>query len=215
MPTEGVARVVSVEASSAAPVPTRSGALDTSPETYEAEPATVRTRQVLGPVDVPRARGLTGSTIAGLALVAGVAAIALGLWAFVTSVREEDPVFLPPTAPATPDDRTIALLSKPSTKRVPLDGSKGRIVLAVGGGGGQALLVVDGLARAPRGKTYEAFVLRPRATAPAVAAVFSGWETVVPLSVGVRRGSILVVTLERAGGVKAPTQTPLYVAQLM
>jgi hypothetical protein len=214
VPTGGVATVVSVEASPAAPVPARSGALDTSPETYEAEPATVRTRPVLGPVDVPPAGGLSGSTIAGFALVAGVAAIALGLWAFVTSVREEDPVFLPPTAPATQDERTIALLSKPSTKRVPLDGSRGRIVLAVGGGG-QALLVVDGLARAPHGMTYEAFVLRPRATAPAVAAVFSGRETVVPLSVGVRPGSILVVTLERAGGVKAPTQTPLYVAQLM
>lgn len=214
MPTEGVARVVSVEASSAAPVPRRSGPLGTSSDTYEAEPATIRTRTLMGPVDVPPGRGISGATIAGLALVAGVAAIALGLWAFVTSVREEDPVFLPPTAPATPDDRTIALLSKPSTKRVPLEGSRGRLVLAVGGGG-NALLVVDGLARAPRGKTYEAFVLRPRATAPAVAAVFSGKETVVPLSVGVRRGSILVVTLERAGGVKAPTQTPLYVAQLM
>jgi hypothetical protein len=214
VPAEGLARVVAVEASSAAPLPARSGALDTSPETYDTEPATVRVRPELGPVEVPPGRGLSGATIAGLALVAGVAAIALGLWAFVTSVREEDPVFLPPAAPATQDERTIALLSRPSTRRVPLEGSRGRLVLAVGDGG-KALLVVDGLARAPKGKAYEAFVLRPRATAPAVAAVFSGRETVVPLSAGVRRGSIVVVTLERAGGVRAPTQIPLYVAQLM
>jgi Anti-sigma-K factor rskA len=211
VPTGGVARVVPVEASSAASVSTRSGALETS-QAYQAEPATVRARMLLDPIDVPPGRGLSGPTIAGLALVAGVAAIALGLWAFVTSVRDADPVFLPPTAPATQDDRTIALLSKPTTKRLPLEGSRGRIVLTVGGG--RSLLVIDGLARAPRGKTYEAFVLRPRALAPAPAAVFSGGETVVPLSVRVGSGSIVVVTLERAGGVEAPTQTPLYVAHL-
>lgn len=183
-------------------------------ETYEASPATARSRRLLGPVDLPPARGPSGATIAGLALVAGVAAIALGLWAFVTSVREADPVFTPPVAPSTPDDRTIALLSKPSTKRLPLDGSRGRIVLAVGGGG-KALLIVDRLARAPAGKSYEAFVFRPRAQAPAPAAVFSGSETVVPLSVPVRPGSILAITVERAGGVDAPTQTPLFVTQLV
>ena len=116
-------------------------------------------------------------------------------------------------APATPTDRTIALLSKPSTKRVPLDGSGGRIVLAVGAGG-RGWLVLDGLPAAPRGKSYEAWVIRPRATAALPAAVFVGRETLVPLAVPVRPGSILAITVERRGGVEAPTRTPLYVAQL-
>jgi Anti-sigma-K factor rskA len=201
-----------VEASSAAPVPTRSDALEPSPEGYEAAPANVRSGPQLAPVELPPSRGLSGATIAGLALVAGVAAIALGLWAFVTSVREEKPVFVPPTVPKTAAESTIALLSRPSTRRVPFEGSRGRIVLAVGGSG-RAFLIVDRLPTTPAGKSYEAWVLRPRATVQVPAAVFSGRETVVPLSVPVRRGSILAITLERQGGAPAPTQTPLYVAQ--
>ena len=213
-PTGGPATFEPVEPSSAAHLPARLGTLESSPEGYEAAPATVRSRQLLGPVELPPRRGLSGATIAGLALAAGVAAIALGLWAFVTSVREEKPVFVPPTVPKTATDSTISLLSKPSTTRLPLEGSRGGIVLAVGGGG-RALLVVDRLPPAPAGKSYEAWVLRPRATVQVPAAVFSGRETVVPLSVPVRPGSILAITIERQGGAPAPTQTPLYVAQLV
>jgi hypothetical protein len=186
---------------------------DARGETYEA-PAATPTRRVLEPVEIPPQRGLSGATIAGIALVVGVAAIALGLWAFVTSVRAQETVFVPRAVPNTPADRAIALLANPSTRRLPLDGSRGRVVLAVGRGG-RALLVVDGIAPAAAGHSYEAWVLRPRAKAPAPAAVFSGKENVVPLAIPVRQGSIVAVSVERAGGAAAPTRTPLFVTQLV
>jgi Anti-sigma-K factor rskA len=211
VPAEPVARVVPVEASSVVEIPARVEAVALDPP--EASETTVRNRQPVEPFEIPPGRGLSGQTLAGMAVAVGIAAIALGLWAFVTSVREQDDVFRPPVAPATPTDQTIALLSKPSTKRVPLDGSGGRIVLAVGAGG-RGWLVLDGLPAAPRGKSYEAWVIRPRAKAALPAAVFVGRETLVPLAVALRPGSILAVTVERRGGVEAPTRTPLYVAQL-
>jgi len=72
-----------------------------------------------------------------------------------------------------------------------------------------AELQVSGLAAAPNGKTYEAWVI-PAGHAPRPAGLFRGGDgTIVHLHGLVPRGAVVAVTLERAGGVKAPTQTPL------
>jgi hypothetical protein len=93
-----------------------------------------------------------------------------------------------------------------------VSGSGGRIVLAVGSAG-RAVLVLKGLAAAPQGKSYQAWVTPPKANVPASAAVFSGVEALVPLSVAVEPGSVVTITVERAGGVEAPTQIAKFVAQ--
>jgi anti-sigma-K factor RskA len=61
---------------------------------------------------------------------------------------------------------------------------------------------------APAGKTYEAWVIRDDAIRPA--GLFSGGDgaSVVELSRRVPRGSVIGVTVERAGGAPQPTQKP-------
>ncbi|HZT15524.1 MAG TPA: anti-sigma factor [Gaiellaceae bacterium] len=80
--------------------------------------------------------------------------------------------------------------------------------------GGHGTLTVSGLAAAPRGKTYEAWVI-PAAGAPRPAGLFAGGgtRTVVRLTRPVPQGSTIAATLERAGGVSAPTTTPLFTAR--
>jgi anti-sigma-K factor RskA len=70
---------------------------------------------------------------------------------------------------------------------------------------GQATLHVSGLSAAPRGKTYEAWVIRP-GRAPRPAGLFQGGRnTSVRLSGTVPRHAVVAVTRERAGGSAAPT----------
>jgi len=166
------------------------------------------TNVVAKPVELPAGTRLSGLTIASLAALAGVGAILLGSWAFVSSVLSDDE----PTAAGAQSQRVIALLSKPSTLRVPVDGSAGRIILAVGSAG-RGYLVLDDLGAAPAGKSYQAWVGLPAAKSPASAAVFSGTELLVPLSVAIRSGVAVAITIERAGGAPAPSKTPKLVAQ--
>jgi anti-sigma factor RsiW len=74
-----------------------------------------------------------------------------------------------------------------------------------------ASLQIKGLSAAPRGKTYEAWVIPP-GRAPRPAALFGGGAgtSVVRLRSGVPPHGVVAVTLERAGGVSAPT-TPLII----
>jgi anti-sigma factor RsiW len=95
------------------------------------------------------------------------------------------------------------------------NGTKTRALSAVlvVGGDRHATLRVSGLASAPTGKTYEAWVI-PQGAAPKPAGTFAGGgSTVVRLRRPVPRGATVAVTLERAPGVRAPTQPPLVSAQ--
>ena len=93
------------------------------------------------------------------------------------------------------------MLAKPGAKVMPL-GGKGTLAWAPDGSAAVALT----LPRAPEGKTYEAWVMRKGTAAPA--GLFSG-STVFRIDRPVPRGSVVGVTLERAGGADAPTGTPL------
>ncbi len=79
--------------------------------------------------------------------------------------------------------------------------------------GGSATLQVSGLAAAPNGKTYEAWVI-PKGKAPRPAGLFSGGATTtIHLKRAVPNGALVAVTIERAGGVPAPTTTPILSAR--
>ena len=210
-PAEPVAMVARMEGSHASPIATRPATNGTSdgPGTRAAAPRAPRLVE-LPPVELPPRRRLSGAALAAIAGILGVAAIALGVTALVTSLDSDGESA---AEAASPDSaQTISLLSKPSTQRVPIAGSGGRIILAISSEG-RGVLVLDGLGLAPAGKDYQAWVIRPKAKAPASAGVFSGVETIVPLSVAVRPGSLVAITIERAGGVPTPTQTPKLVAQ--
>jgi len=87
-----------------------------------------------------------------------------------------------------------------------------RVVTVVLGANRTATLHITGLSSAPSGKTYEAWVI-PKGTAPRPAALFSGGgSTSVHLSGTVPPNAVVAVTLERAGGVPAPTTTPIFAA---
>ena len=74
---------------------------------------------------------------------------------------------------------------------------------------GKATLHVSGLDAAPSGKTYEAWVI-PKDGSPRPAGLFPGGRsTTLHLSGTVPRKAVVAVTVERAGGVNAPTQTPI------
>ena len=79
---------------------------------------------------------------------------------------------------------------------------------------GQGVIVVNELPKAPAGKTYEAWVI-PKGGAPRPAGLFAGGgsTTVVQLARMVPRGATIAATVERAGGVQAPTSTPVFSAR--
>jgi Anti-sigma-K factor rskA len=167
--------------------------------------AAVRREPQAGPYAVPRQQRVSGATIATLAAVAGMAAIGLGLWAFVESVRDE--VSPQPRRPASSEAaQAISLLSKPTTVRIPFAGADGWITLAVASTG-RGLLVLEGIRVAPVGRTYQAWVVpRGARSEPLPAAVFSGVEGVVPLTARVKQGFRVGITIERPGGAPAPTK---------
>jgi anti-sigma-K factor RskA len=120
---------------------------------------------------------------ATVAAVAACAAIGLGIWA--ASLNS-------------------LLASRPEA--IDLEGARGSLILTKSGDG---TLVLDSLAAAPTGKTYEAWVIE--AGAPRRAGLFSGGGRIAfVLTRKVPDGAVVAVTLEDAPGAEAPTGKPLF-----
>lgn len=211
-PTGDVATVVAtMEAPSPVPVAEHYSG-NGSPSTVAAPVHTPTSAERLAqPVQIPRRRGLSAATLAGIATAVGVAAIGLGAWAVILGVNDDSSGTPSSSIELQGVQEVVSLLSRPSTERIPLQGSAGRIILVVGARG-YGVLVLDGLSPAPAGKSYQAWVIKPNAQAPESAAIFSGGDVVVPLTTQVPPGAAVAITLERAGGAPAPTQTPKLVA---
>jgi anti-sigma-K factor RskA len=73
-----------------------------------------------------------------------------------------------------------------------------------------ATLHVSGLPPAPRGKTYEAWVIPQSGTATPAGLFPGGANTTLHLRGTVPRNAVVAVTTERAGGVRSPTSTPIF-----
>jgi anti-sigma-K factor RskA len=140
---------------------------------------------------------------AAIAAVAACAAVAFGVWATMlsSSLSHER------SARGT-DARAVEILADASSRRMPI--ANGRGVLAVDPTG-QGVLVVHQLPNAPSGKTYEAWVI-PHGGAPKPAGLFSGGGGTVVVRLGdvVPHGAVVAATVERSGGVQAPTQAPVF-----
>ena len=92
-------------------------------------------------------------------------------------------------------------------------GSSDKLSMAVSVDNGVAQLTVSGLPAAPAGKTYEIWVIDGGAPKPA--GLFPGGDkAVVPITQPVSVGSTVAITLERAGGARAPTSRILGSTQL-
>ena len=127
--------------------------------------------------------------LAAAAALAACAAVVLGIWA-ASLANEQDPL--------------EKVLSKPGARLVSM-GDAGGVAVAPDGSAVLALA----LPRAPAGKTYEAWVIR--GSKPTPAGLFPGHAgtSIVRIRPAVGRGTVVAVTLERAGGVPQPTQKPL------
>jgi len=77
------------------------------------------------------------------------------------------------------------------------------------GSNGKATLSVSGLAAAPDGKTYEAWVI-PAGHVPRSAGLFSGSTSAMRLSGVVPQHAVVAVTVEPAGGSNKPTTQPIF-----
>jgi hypothetical protein len=136
------------------------------------------------PVELPRTRRPSPTTIAIMAALAGLAAMALGAVAVLTAgdaVRTTTVSSPSTTTTTTPAERAaLALIAKPSTQRVAFTGAGGRLLLAVGSGG-RAAILLHGFGRAAPGRPYYAWALTPGAR-PVRAARFVGTEHAVFLT---------------------------------
>lgn len=143
----------------------------------------------------------TLKVVATVAAVAAVVAIGLGLWARSLSTELD--------SARTALDRSRAaatILADPSAQDVSLATGAGRLVVS---DTGRAVLVVEGLAPAPAGKTYETWVIDGDTPAPAGTFTGDGQRQLVAVEGMVAPGAVVAVTVEDAGGVSQPTTKPV------
>jgi len=142
--------------------------------------------------------------LGAVAAVAAVVALGIGLWASDLSSQLDE------TRAALERQQAAAqILVDPAAQSVALQAGTGRLVV---GADGKAVLVLAGLDPAPAGKTYEMWIVPGGDIAAANrAGVFPGNDgtEIVGLEGTVTPGDVVAVTIERAGGVDAPTTTPI------
>jgi anti-sigma-K factor RskA len=156
-------------------------------------------------VSFRRGRLVTPVRVASaLAAAAAVVAVALGAWAISLHGRLGDA-----NHRLAVDRGNVSVLSDPSAREISLAKGNGRLVVAAGG---RAVMIVQGLHRAPAGKTYEVWVVEG-GTARRAGLFSGGGRTVVGVTRAVAPDAVVAVTLERSGGVDAPTTTPLVASQ--
>jgi anti-sigma factor RsiW len=146
------------------------------------------------PTVVPLRRRFTLPVLSSAAAVAAVLAVALGIWSINVSRDLDDA------------EREIAVLGDPNAQIHESAGGEANLVVTPTG---DAALVVRRLAPAPAGKDYEIWVLENGV--PQRAGLFER-PGVAMLSRRVEAGQIVAVTLERDGGVDAPSAAPLFTA---
>jgi anti-sigma-K factor RskA len=148
---------------------------------------------------------LVRATVAA-ACVAACTAVGLGIWAGTLSHSLDRARSASALA-----EEAAQVLADPNSQRISLHGGSGTLAVDPTGRG---VLVVRRLPAAPSGHTYEAWVIPPGGK-PKRAGLFRGGEspTMLILDEMVPAGSVVAATMERQGGVDAPTQTPLFTAQ--
>jgi anti-sigma-K factor RskA len=107
--------------------------------------------------------------------------------------------------------RALAVLADPSATRARVAGASGTVAVDSTGRG---VVVLRGLDDAPRGKTYEAWVITPAGARAAGLFHGGGSTTIVPLTTPVPRGAVVAATVERAGGVAQSRMKPVFTAKL-
>ncbi len=157
-------------------------------------------------IPLPVRRPWLVRSTAAVAAVAACAAVALGVWATTLSHSLNSE-----RSARAAEVRAVQIVMDPASTKVALRGGDGTLAVDQTG---RAVLVVHRLAPAPANKVYEAWVIPP-GSKPIRAGIFKGGGsmTMVPLAEMVPKGSVVATTVERAGGVDSPTETPILTAQ--
>jgi anti-sigma-K factor RskA len=143
--------------------------------------------------------------VAAVAAVAACAAVALGIWAASLSSKLDAS-----KEKVAAQARVAAILADPAARRIEFGEGRGTLVVTPMGEG---VLVMNQLAAAPEGKTYEAWVAGGGSPEPA--GTFQGGDAVVikRLDRLVPDGAAVMITQEKDGGTDAPTSDPLMTVQ--
>jgi hypothetical protein len=141
---------------------------------------------------------------AALAVASAAAAIVLGIWAAHLSSSLDDE-----RSATKSRDAIIAILS--DCKVTPAEGASARVCVAPTR---KAVLAVDNLEPAGRGKTYEAWVIAGRRVEPAGLLRGGPGRRYLRLTKPVPARATVAVTREKAGGVSAPTGAILVKAEV-
>jgi len=151
---------------------------------------------------VPLRRRWVVPALGAAAAVAAAAAIGLGIWA--ASLHSD----LSTARHALAQNRTASgILGDPAAQHTNVAGARGTLVVDPNR---RAVLSLTHLPPAPKGKTYEIWVIEGKK--PRRAGTFHMHGQVV-LDRLVPQGSTVAVTVEKRGGVNAPTQTPSITAK--
>lgn len=146
--------------------------------------------------------------LAAAAALAAAVALAVGLWgAGLSSDLDEARSAL------ARERATAVVLADPEARTVSLQAGDGRLVVAPDG---RAVVVLAGLDPAPAGSTYQLWIVPGGDIAAAVSGgLLAGDDTpdVALVDGTVMRGDILAVTIEVAGGVRAPTKDPIVASE--
>jgi anti-sigma-K factor RskA len=136
------------------------------------------------------------------AAVAACAAVGLAVWAASLS-RSLD-------HERSAQQRIMAVIAEPGARQISTTGDHGTLFVAPTG---EAALVAARLERAPAGKTYEVWVVENGK--PRRAGLLPGGAagSMIALQRPVPNGALVAVTLERAGGVDAPTGSQVLTAR--
>jgi anti-sigma factor RsiW len=172
-----------------------------SPALRERILAGVRAEPPQNVVPLESRRRRTAPALAAVAAAAAVVAVGIGLWASTLSGELDE------TRAALERERVAAaIVADPGSRTVDLVSGNGRLVVDQDG---RAALVLTNLGPAPSGRTYQAWIIE--GDNPIPAGIFPGEEglDVVLVDGDVADGEIVAVTVEPAGGVDAPTQSPV------
>jgi anti-sigma-K factor RskA len=138
--------------------------------------------------------------VAAAAAVAAVAAVVLGIWAASLSSKLDGR-----TEALNDQQRITAVLSDPGSRRNAFADDRGTLVVSPSG---DAVLVMNRLAPARPGRTYEAWIARGGSPEPAGTFDGGGDVSVVLLARRVPQDAAVLLTVERDGGADAPTSQP-------
>jgi len=131
------------------------------------------------------------------------AAVAIGLGIYAISLNND----LDSTKAAlTAQENAAAVLADPAATTVALQAGSGRLVVA---DDGDAVLVLDDLAAAPAGKTYQAWIVEGQTPVSAGTFASADGQAIVPIPQAVPDGAVVAVTVEESGGASTPTLPPV------